>query len=56
MRCPKCASDAIIPVDALFLWNLFNVKIRGRKVHPVRLEKQILFCTHCRKFFTMSDL
>ena len=56
MCCPKCRSESIIPVDFMFLWNIFNVKIRGHAVHTVRLEKQLLFCTHCRKFFTMSDL
>lgn len=56
MRCPKCSSDELIPVDGRFLWNLFKVKIWGRKPRPIRLQKQIFFCVRCRTFHTMYDL
>ena len=56
VRCPKCSSDTMIPVDFRFLWNLFNVKVRGRKVRPARFGKQLLFCVRCRKCYTMYDL
>ena len=56
MYCPKCSSDTMIPVDLRFLWNLFNVHVRGQKIRYTRLRKQLFFCPHCRKFYIMSDL
>ena len=56
MYCPKCSSDMMIPVDFRFLWNLFNVHVRGQKIRHNRLRKQLLFCPCCRKFYIMSDL
>lgn len=56
MYCPKCSLDTMIPVDLRFLWNLFNVHVRGQKIRYARLRKQLFFCPHCRKFYIMSDL
>ena len=43
MHCPKCSSDTLIPVNCRFLWNLFNVHVRGQKIRHNRLRKQILY-------------
>ncbi|WP_295640284.1 hypothetical protein [uncultured Mailhella sp.] len=56
LRCPRCQSPRLIPLDFLLLRNLFRVKVLGKTPPPVSPAKQPLICADCLHVLSMSDL
>lgn len=56
LRCPKCSSPRLLPLDVLLPYNLFRVKVLGKTPPPVTPAKQSLICADCLHVLSMSDL
>ncbi len=60
MRCPRCSSENMIPLDWSFFRNVFRIKVLKKKPADLNIKYQIptrsdvrcFLCLDCYKFYT----